>query len=200
MANPLDVLPDFENVVYAHIKRPTAAKLIAWSKAEEAERRKIFYEFIEISTDPAFPKRQILNDALAAFLLTFEAAVQHAKAESQRLTAGFRFDDWLRSQHEYNVLFRGLRTLRHLQAHVEAYSVAGHRVVILNNLPASYTRWSLQKLTQYDLDRLDFGQLKPEHLVEWANLVDSGNTLGLIGEGLDRLNTILARLEPVIFP
>lgn len=196
--NPLDRLPDFEVVTYLHIQKPAAAKLIAWDKAQESERRMTFYEFVERNLDLAKPKRTLLDDALAAFLLTFEAAMQHAK--SQVIAAGRipKFDDWLQAQTEYDVLFRGLRSLRHLQAHVEAYGASQNRVVVLQKLSDSFTRWSMQRLSPADLARLERSPLKPEHLADWQTLVESNNTVGLMSQGLGKLNNILTRLEPLV--
>jgi hypothetical protein len=161
------------------------------------------YEWIERNNDQASPRHLILlNDALSAFLLTFEAALQHAK--DQYHSRGFQppFDRWLAQQPENAPLLKGIRTLRHLDGHVQSYPVAGHITVFLGGVPGGQNfnrRWSLQELQLADLRRLTRPQLRTsQDLATWNGLVQSGNSLGLLGDALARLNGLMLRLEALV--
>ena len=196
MGTPLDSLPDFQNYHYAVIQAPATPKLIAWSKAHECERRLGWYSWVQNNNDQATPQHVVLlNDALSAFLLSFEAALQHAKDQASTFSLGSPFDVWLASQPENNVLVRGLRTLRHLDAHIAPYPIAGNMTVVIGGSPKFIRRWSLQPLKVTDLDKLFHAQLKVADLAQWNALIESAHAIPLLTEALDRLNALLAKLE-----
>ena len=194
--HPLDALPDFENYQYTHIRALASPRLIAWGKARECERRLVWYAWVQANNDQEEPKHLILlNDSLSAFLLSFEAAIQHAKDQAGTLSHPVSFDLWLASQPENDVLLKGLRALRHLDAHVQDYPVAGHIVVLVGGLPSSIRRWSLQELRPTDLQKLAHPPLKQSSLPAWNTLVQAQDAIFLMTEALDRLNALLLRRE-----
>lgn len=194
--HPLAALPDFENYQYTHIQALASPRLIAWRKALECERRFVWYTWVQDNNDQNEPRHLVLlNDSLSAFLMSFEAAIQHAKDQAGALSHPLSFDSWLGNQPENDVLLKGVRTLRHLEAHVEGYPVAGHITVLVGSLPTSHRRWSLQQLQSADLQKLAHSQLKPSGLPVWSTLVQTRDATSLMTEALDRLNSLLLRLE-----
>lgn len=194
--NPLDALPDFQSFAYAQIQPPSAPTLIAWEEARECERRVAWYSWVEANNDHANPQHIVLlNDSLSAFLLSFEAVIQHAKDQAGAFAPGLSLDTWLADQPENDAIFKGLRTLRHLDAHVKGYPVAGHITVTVGASQPSVRRWSLQELQPTDLQKLKHAQLKANDLGAWNSLVQSGNTIDLMARALDRRNKLLLRLE-----
>lgn len=199
--NPLDFLPDFEHFSYTLVKQPQPAKLLAWSKLKECERRLTMYKWVEQNNNPARPHQLVLlNDALSAFLLSFEAAIQHVADQYDARGIAPAFGQWLVQQPENNELVKGVRTLRHLEAHVQSYPVAGHIKAVIGGGPSSITRrWSLQELQINDIQRLDRPKLKTSSdLATWNSLVQSHNVNTLLSDALDRLNTLMLRLESIL--
>ncbi len=200
--NPLDYLPDFEHFSYGHIQQPQSAKLLAWSKSRECERRLAMYLWVEQNNDQANPQhRVLLNDALSAFLLTFEAAIQHVKDQYDASKNTPPFEQWLAQQPENDELIKGLRTLRHLEAHVQSYPVRSQITVVVGGVPGGSDlkrRWSLQELQASDLQRLRMPKLTAGDLSVWNTLVQSGTTPTLMSQALDQLNRLMLRAESIV--
>lgn len=65
----------------------------------------------------------LLRDCATAYLFSLEATLQVLLREK----AFPNFDGWLRTNASYDVTIRGLRTLRHLQAHIEPRTLTARR-------------------------------------------------------------------------
>ncbi len=123
--NLVSPLPDFDDFQYKYAIAPETAKLKAWNKLRETERRFRFYAWVEPQTHGEVLKhRVLLNDSISAYLLSFEATIQFLKEEFGR-----GFDDWLKGHEKYSVTIRALRTYRNFEAHVEA-KPAGRMVML----------------------------------------------------------------------
>jgi|CXWL01.1.fsa_nt_gi hypothetical protein len=113
-------LPNFDDFQYKYAIAPDKAKLKAWNKLRETERRFRFYAWVEPQTHgPSSRHRVLLDDSISAYLLTFEATIQFLKEEF-----GKPFEDWLRKQEKYSITVKALRTYRNFEAHVEAKPVS----------------------------------------------------------------------------
>lgn len=194
--NPLDLLPDFENFAYQIAIMPPKTKVRAWSKLRESERRLGMYKWIEKHIDPGTPRhRVLLNDAVSAFLLSFEATLQFLENQFPQST----FWPWLRQQPKYDVCVRGLRVLRHFEAHVES-KLAGRAIVVVaggtrpEDSEVSCT-WKLHELQQQDINRLRNPPLEPADITDWNKLASASDVANIFTEGLWKLRAILEAAE-----
>ena len=105
---------------------------------------------------------------------------------------------------ENDVLLRGLRTLRHFEAHVEPKPLP--RVVNLKieeNLSGgdsrteTTTRWILQELKPGDLTKVD-RPLKAADLPDWNTTVAHMDALTIFEKGLENLEKILQKAQKEI--
>jgi hypothetical protein len=205
MAQDRDCFPDLDSFHYKIVSRTAVAKLVAWCKLEEAERRLTMYKWAEGKNEPGNPRnRVLLNDAVSAFLLTIEATIQFIKNQVPKTRGGRMFDDWLKTLPENDVLLRGLRTLRHFEAHVEPKPLP--RVVNLEieeNLSGGdtrteiTTRWVLQELKPGDLIKVT-RPLKKVDLPHWNTTVTRMDAPTIFEKGLENLEKILQKAEKEI--
>ena len=122
-------LPDFINLQYVIVTPPKRPKGRGWEKLKECERRLALYQWAEeLNTPPEGtrvlgnpPNKVFLNDCLTAFLMALEAALEFTgnALERKGVILKYEFGSWLRKQQAHDCQLRGLRTLRHLTAHVE---------------------------------------------------------------------------------
>lgn len=115
-----EAFPDLDHFVYEiAIPSPTSC-LTAGRKLQECERRLAVYRWAEWRVDPRTAQnRVLLNDAVSAFLLTFEATLQFVQDHFSKMKLKPGFGDWLKDVPQNDLLVRGIRTLRHFEAHVE---------------------------------------------------------------------------------
>ena len=106
---------------------------------------------------------------------------------------------------ENDVLLRGLRTLRHFEAHVEPKPMP--RVVNLEieeNLSGgdsrteTTARWVLQELKPGDLTKLTTRPLKEVDLPAWNTTVAHMDAPTIFAKGLENLEKILQKAEKEI--
>jgi len=185
-------LPDYEHFQYNFSPPELPDELVAWAKLRECERRVATYTWAESNNDISNPQyRVLLNDALSALLMTIEAVFQFLKDESFPGTKDM--ERWLVAQPEYDVLLRGLRTLRHFEAHVESIPAAGHITVAVGG--PTRRRWSLQALDASDLNRLQHSPLTVKLLPEWNGLVGQLRNAELFPRALQKLQVLLDRAK-----
>lgn len=197
MVNPLDVLPDFQNFSYAVANAPAGTHIDAWVKLREAERRLAMYKWVEEYNDPGNPQhRVLLNDSVSAFLLTFEAIIQFLKDQFRRAGTSQKFDAWFAQQSQNDVCVKGLRTLRHFEAHVEEKPIP--RTVHVHGSEIMGCTWQLPELTQTGLDKLLYPPLSAADLSDWNTLVGSLEAKAIFAEGLYKLRSVLETAEKVI--
>lgn len=204
--NPLELLPDFESFQYQIATRLPVGQLRAWAKLAECERRLALYTFVEAQNDPRKAQyRVFLNDTLSAFLLSLEATLQFLKDQLHPLIPRRSFDNWLSQQPRYDVVLKGLRTLRHLEAHV-VMAPPRSRVVLMigESLPdgTSATNvsrtWHLPELQPSDLGQLFRPALAISDLKDWNVLVAQSDVGDLLEDGLTKLKDILLAAEQVV--
>jgi hypothetical protein len=201
--NSISQLPDFENMAYILVNPPAHPKLAAWGKLYECERRLEMYKWIERINDPAKAQRRIiLNDSVSAFLLTFEATIQFLKDQCCHISQMQPFDDWLKRQLTYDVIVKGLRTLRHFEAHVESHQNGRNiKVAIDRSIPNRTSQisvlatWHLQQLSQTDLAKLKRHPLAIEDLKDWNALVVRKDISSLFVQGINNIHPILQSAE-----
>lgn len=212
--NPLDLLPDFANFTYQIAVPFAQGQVRAWGKLRECERRLEMYKWVEILNDPRITQHRILlDDSVSAFLLTFEATQQFLKTQLEKSpntpkpSSSFKkwWNSWLSQQPQYDVTFKGLRTLRHLEAHVEEKPTSSLVMVNLGgSLPDGTSdtdvsrMWRLPKLQQSDLDKLNRPPLEASELNNWNNLVSGMEIANIFTDALWKLKGILVAAEPLV--
>jgi hypothetical protein len=194
--------PDLENFAYKIAVAPSASRVCAWGKLRECERRIELVKWAESLNDPRLAERRVfLYDSVSGFLLTFEATIQILKNQWDMSVKG-DFFDWLKSLSEYDLHMRGLRTLRHFEAHVESRPVTS--LVSLHfksgfgvrKSPPNVTRmWTLKPLQKSDLDKLRNSPLPEAELSDWNSLVSRVDVRGVFVHGLGQLKKILENAE-----
>jgi hypothetical protein len=173
-ANPLDVLPDFQNFPYLIAIEPVGSHINAWIKLREAERRLTMYKWVEQYNDPANPQHRVLLN-----------------------------DSWFGQQSQNDIYVKGLRTLRHFEAHVEVKTIA--RTVNLHikssiggkksGAEMMGCTWHLPKLTETDLKKLYNSPLSDTDIDDWNTLVMDFDVKTIFMEGLSRLKGVLETAE-----
>lgn len=185
-------IPDYEHFPYGFSPPEVPGELGAWAKLRECERRVATYTWAESNNDISNPQyRVLLNDAVSALLMTIEAVFQFLKDEPFSKPNGP--ETWLSLQPEYGVLLRGLRTLRHFEAHVESKPAAGHITVVVGG--PTRRRWSLQALDVSDLERLRKPPLTVDLLPEWNDLVGRLRNVDIFQLALQKLEVLLDRAK-----
>ncbi|MBU0700441.1 hypothetical protein KKE26_03985 [bacterium] len=201
--NLLDALPDFSNFEYQVAIAPAGSQLDAsWSKLRECERRLEMYRWFEKQNDPAKAQhRFLIYDSVSAFLLTFEATLQILQSQLTNLSTTIsgknNFGNWLCKQPQYDVIFRGLRSLRHLEAHVEPVQKPSEIKAVFPSSSVSRT-YKLPRLDRVILGKLKHSPLKNADMGNWNNLVANRNVTDIFTEGLQKLKEILEAVETLI--
>ena len=195
--------PDFTHFSYAIALPPANAKVSAWAKLKEAERRIAMYQWTETENDPgAAQHRILLNDAVSAFLLSFESTIQFLKDQWHK--AGLRdFDQWLKSQPSHDLTVRAIRTLRHFEAHVEPKPIPRNIKVTIgvvagpsdNDIQVESCTWHLPRLSSADLQLLQRPVLDAVDIQPWQQLASSTNAAAQFEHALRQLAAILLAAE-----
>ena len=196
--DPLSSLPDFENFVYSSNLSDQGKYHLAYVKFRETERRLAMVKFAFDQNGESNPRfRVFLNDAVSAFLLTFEATIQFIQQGW-----GDNYFIWLGNQSEYDTYVRGLRTLRHFEAHVEPRQIPRQvNLHISSTLGGSSVKseptstWKLSTLTEADLKKLKTKPLPLERLEEWNLFVNSYDALTIFQVGTFRLLNLIQNAE-----
>jgi hypothetical protein len=201
-ADPQTVPPDLENFAYQIAISPSGSRVVAWSKLRECERRLVMYKWIESLNDPRAPQnRVLLNDAVSAFLLTFEATIQFLKNQFLTTSTSPAFHEWSAMQPQYDLQVRGLRTLRHFEAHVESNPAPRLvKITVEVGKPVSLdsVSWKLPKLQSTDIARLRHSPLSAGDLIAWNTLVETTQASDVFGYGISRLKEILLTAEALL--
>jgi hypothetical protein len=220
MSTGIDPLPDFTNFQYVIVIPPNRPKGRGWEKLKECERRLALYRWAEHLNAPPKgthvlgkpPNKVFLDDCLSAFLMALEAALEFTgnSLERSRVIPKHGFGSWLRKQREHDCQMRGLRTLRHLTAHVEikpvrlgvtvivparSMAVIAGRPEVPEPPPAEEGiahRWGLPELTRADLKKLDspaldFDDLRKYHKALQASQKSNSLTLPQLPRNLKDL-------------
>ena len=160
------------------------------------------YKWLEGLNDPANPQHRIfLEDSVSAFLLTFEACAQFLK-DQVRFPSGITFRSWLVNIPEYDLTVRGLRSLRHFEAHVDFVPPQSQITAIVGGIrpdgkPASgiTRKWRLRQLTLTDIERLKHPPLDQSDLKDWNSLVDQTSISTVFANAIVSLGKILQAEE-----
>jgi hypothetical protein len=192
-------LIDFDALEPEIVRRPPGARLRAWAKLEEAERRVDAFDWVTHVVREPRRLTRFIGDFVSAYLLTFEATLQIAQEQA----VPERFQGWLDCQPDYDVLCRGLRTLRNLEAHIRAGALTAARQRSAHSRfaggtdPAQTVAWLLPPISVADLQSLKKSgrKISESELGTWNALVESEVASELMREGVRRLLTIVSQAE-----
>ena len=184
---------------------PPGAQLRAWPKLRELERRWLHFEWFAVGVaKKPFGIRTLLDDGARAYLMTFEAALQiigdqifPGKKSSRRLNR------WLRSlpTDQYDITCRGLRTLRHVEAHVRSgdLEVVGSQLqssLFSGPSGAQILPWCFPQLVE--AERPAVLALDDAEIPEWNSLCKSNLATTLMRRGIARLFEVGKAAERVV--
>jgi hypothetical protein len=187
-------LIDLDNVEYLIVERPPGPTLRAWDKLEETERRWTMFEWATFVITQPNRCQRLIDDFAGAYLLSLEVTLQVLQDE-RNFTPNL--DSWLKRQPAYDLTCRGLRTLRHLEAHVRAARLQSQRD------SRSYSRfagaggsggttaWEWPPLTPGDLQALNSPKLSGQELPAWNSQAASLLVPGLMRHGLTQFKILL---------
>jgi hypothetical protein len=198
-------LPDFDNFAYQIARKRAGSCILSWKKLRECERRLALCRWLGIDGEiEATGSRHRLFDSIAAFLYSFETSLQFLKDKFKRRGGAPHFDRWLDQLPEHDVLVRALRSLRHLEAHIDTVPTCRHIALVVS--PPDVTgdsevridsqRWKLHSLTVEDLRRLDSPRkLNVAELPEWERQGVGPTPSEAMSRGLERIARIMDAAE-----
>lgn len=211
MRRNFDRIENYAPSTYKVAVRTSGAILRAWPKLEECERRLGMYEWAESLNDaPAAQYRVLLEDCIAAFLMSFEAVFEflfdELGSEARVWKTKRDMEEWLRTQQAYDIDAAGLRSLRHYEAHLERLQTGSLIKVELGAVmgggeepPTTIERnWRLACLTKSQLERLRFSPLRLEELELWNGIVRTNDASVVLRSGLFQLAEVVKAAEKVV--
>lgn len=190
-------LPEFDLLDLQIVVRPPEAKLTAWTRLEATERGLLAFDWLLHVVRKPGHCTTLVDYLAAAFLLSYESTIQSVKEE--RFTQGF--DAWLQNQAGYTLLCRGLRTLRHLEAHVRPSHLPsqfyrhGYSRFASGADPGQTVAWQLPPISADEFAQLKTPKLSGGELGNWNSLVDGELAVDLMRRGLADLYQIIAAAE-----
>lgn len=196
--NPLDLMPEFVSIEYEYGNINVTNIDFALDKLRECERRLVYFKWVESKNEPGQPKhRIILDDALSAFLLSYEATLQYIKYKFNQNRIDPNFDNWIKNQPENDILLKGLRTLRHLEAHVEHKPTPS---LVKVKVGSGFVEriWRLPLLTKEDIEKLKYPKINSAECEDWKSLVNSNSVDDLLEKSLHNLKKILLSANNIV--
>lgn len=194
--NTVELL-DIDQLDYVIVRRPSNATLRAWAKAEETERRWTMFDWATWAIPERDRNIRLLRDFASAFLMSFEATLQVLKHECSIA----RLDDWLGKQAAYDLTCRGLRTLRHLEAHIRPGHVAASQNMtaisrFANTSAGGQIAWTWAGIELADLKALDYPRIEEAELAQWNAFSERHLALDLMRHGVESLVAFLSIAGP----
>jgi hypothetical protein len=190
------VLPDFDQLVLYHSVPPTGATLRAWSKLQTAERGLNLFDWVVHVVREPSRCVTLVDYTASSFILALEATLQALFEERKASLPDFR--GWLGARPNYGLELRGLRTLRHLEAHVRAGSLSalrdrsGHSRFAAGVDPGRTVAWLLPQISEKDWDLLKgIRPLERTQLADWNALVSETLAADVMREGLQDVAAIV---------
>jgi len=183
------------------VRRPASARLRAWAKLQETERRWIMFEWLAHSVRVSNRCRLLFDDFASAFLLSLEATLQVLKAQH---TSPPPFEAWLKSQLPYDLTLRGLRTHRNLEAHVRpgvlGYDYGRTTTSLFFGAADSgkTTAWLLPQISVAEFSELTNAKLGPGELSAWNQVVEEIPAAELMRRGIRGLQELLIIAESAV--
>jgi hypothetical protein len=188
-------LPDFDQLEPRYILPDKSRRLAAWSKATEVERRLDHFEWLaHVARRPSGIQTFVL-DIASAYLLSLESALQVLHAE--KFPNGF--EKWLTTLPANDLTFRGLRTLRHLEAHIRTgtltqRNVGGHSR-FTGGEGGSNIGWRWAPISVAEFRALRTPKISEAELPEWNSQLEEYLVMDLMRLGVERLLAVFRQAE-----
>jgi hypothetical protein len=192
-------LPAFDYLEPRYILPDSNRRLKAWSKAMEAERRLDHFEWLShVARMPGGIQTFVLDFA-TAYLLSLESALQILKHERFQKGTSPSFDTWIETLPANDLVFRGLRTMRHLEAHIRQggltqRTVGGHSRFISGE-GGTTIGWQWAEVSLAEFRALDRPKIREAELPAWNNQLDEYLIMDLMRLGIERLRDVFATAE-----
>jgi hypothetical protein len=189
-------LPEFDCLEPRYIKPDSSRRLRAWPKAIEVERRLDAFEWLSHVARRPQGITSFVLDLSTAYLLSFESAIQILAKEKQ-----FRggVDKWLAALPQNDLIFRGLRTLRHLEAHIRPAGLGQRRVGghsrFTGGEGGSNIGWQWSAVPLADFRALKHAKIVEAELPDLNRLLEERLIMDLMRDGLERLASVFAEAE-----
>lgn len=192
--------PDLDNFEHKLAVVPVGAKLKAWAKLQETERRLAVAIWAMWRTEPESGKHRVLaEDLVGSFFHSFEATVQVLKEEMVSRKGKGWFDPWILAHANSTVTLRGIRTVRTLAVHVE--DIRSDSAVVISIVKGRggtlMRQWRLPTLTAANLGALNTPKLKEADLAAWEELRGKWAAGTLMENALKDLRSIVFDAERV---
>lgn len=202
-------LPNFTSYTYAIAVKPAGAHLRAWAKLQECERRIVWLRWLleGVKEDPVPVYHHILEDAITAGMLTFEAGYEQLRDQWRKENAWGRkkehfekhFRPWVMRHSRYTLAVKGVRTLRHFEAHVELQRSRGgiHYTIGpgVDSATALVRRYWLPELTVEKWTDLTAPAVKKREIAEWQVRFAKRSADDVLAEALTDLVAIVGDAE-----
>jgi hypothetical protein len=188
-------LPMFDQLERRYILPDLSRRLSSWSKAAEVERRLDHFEWlVHVARRPDGIQSLVL-DLASAYLLSFESALQVLQAE--RFSTGF--EKWLSSLPANDLTFRGLRTLRHLEAHVRAGALTqrqlGGHSRFTGGEGGSNIGWRWAPISIAEFRALRTPRISEAELPDWNRQLEEYLVMDLMRAGVQSLVAVFEEAE-----
>ena len=161
----------------------------------EVERRLDHFEwFVHMARRPTGIQSFVL-DLATAYLLSLESALQVLKKELARSL----FDAWLAGTPANSLVFRGLRTMRHLEAHIRSSTldqraVGGHSRFTAGE-GGSNLGWRWGRISDTDFALLDRPRITAAELPAWNAVLEDRLIMDLMRDSIAALVQVFDEAE-----
>jgi hypothetical protein len=188
-------LPEFDNLEPRYI-RPDASRIVkAWIKAAEVERRLDHFEWLAHVARRQNGIQTFVLDLASAYLLSFESALQVLQTE--KFPSGF--EKWLASLAANGLTLRGLRTLRHLEAHIRVGSLTQRRVGghsrFTGGEGGSDIGWQWAPISLTEFRALRTPRILETELPDWNRQLEDYLIMDLMRLGIQNLVAVFSEAE-----
>ena len=191
-------IPDFDLLEPRFVFPPSKPRLRAWKRLQEVERRIDHFEWLLHIARKPYPLPRTVGDFATSYLLSFESCVQLLKKE---FMGGF--DQWLATQTSYDLVCRGIQTLRNLEAHIRvgglsnAYFEHGNSRFAAGGDSGQTVAWHFSPISGEEYEELlpRGRKLLASELPDWNQLTEAHLVEELMRRGVTSLANIVKQAE-----
>jgi|SRR6185312_13194291 len=192
-------LPAFDHLEPRFILPDKTHRLRAWSKAMEVERRLDHFEWLSHVARTPVGIQTLVLDFATAYLLTFESALQVLQQERFPKGTSPGFEKWLVTLHTNDLTCRGIRTMRHLEAHVRPGELTQRHTGGLSRFVSgeggTTIGWQWSSITLAEYRVLTTPRISEHELDDWNDRLQQHLIMDIMRLGVERLRDIFAEAE-----
>lgn len=192
-------LPAFDFLEPRYIVPDSARRLRAWSRAIEAERRLDQFEWLSHVARRPTGIQTLVLDLATAYLLSFESALQLLQQERFPKGTSPGFEDWLGALPASDLVCRGIRTMRHLEAHVRPGSLTqrqtGGHSRFISGEGGMTIGWRWAPVTLAEFRELRTPRISELELPDWNARLEADLIMDIMRLGVEHLRDIFNEAE-----